>query len=298
MSKTRILVAGASGYLGSFLVKEFFARGFAVRALVRSTEKARALAEWAEEIVVAQVMEAQSLREQRVAAGCDWVISTLGITRQRDGFSCQQVDYPANRNLLREAERAGVERFGFVAVLRGRELRRTRMVGAKERFVDELVASPIAHTVIRSTGFFSDMEEILNMARSGRAFLFGRGSTRFNPIHGADLAEVVVDAMLSGDSEVEVGGPRVFTLEEIVRLAFDVLRKPPRIVHVPDVARKTVLGVLPLLTRESFYGPTQFMLAAQGLDMTAPCYGRHDLEECFADRVSLQAEKEAVGAGL
>ncbi|NTV17680.1 MAG: NmrA family NAD(P)-binding protein, partial [Chlorobiaceae bacterium] len=39
MKNQKVLVAGASGYLGRYVVKEFAERGYTVRALVRNTEK-------------------------------------------------------------------------------------------------------------------------------------------------------------------------------------------------------------------------------------------------------------------
>jgi len=39
MKKKTVLVAGASGYLGRYVVTEFARRGYAVRALVRNPEK-------------------------------------------------------------------------------------------------------------------------------------------------------------------------------------------------------------------------------------------------------------------
>ena len=40
---TRVLVAGATGYLGGYVAQELAARGYFVRALVRSEEKAQRL---------------------------------------------------------------------------------------------------------------------------------------------------------------------------------------------------------------------------------------------------------------
>jgi uncharacterized protein YbjT (DUF2867 family) len=70
------------------------------------------------------------------------------------------------------------------------------------------------------------MGDFLSMARSGRIWLFGTGATRINPIHGADLARAVVDTTEAGRGWLDVGGPEVFTQEEIAQLAFAALDRP------------------------------------------------------------------------
>lgn len=85
----------------------------------------------------------------------DAVITTVGITRQKDGLTYMDVDYGANVNLLREAERAGVSRFIYVSVLNGNNMRHLKICNAKERFVDQLSLSDIDSCVIRPNGFFS-----------------------------------------------------------------------------------------------------------------------------------------------
>ena len=66
------------------------------------------------------------------------VISTVGIARQKDGFTYMDVDYRENANLLSEAKRSGVKKFIYVSVLNGEKLSNLKIFEAKERFVTEL----------------------------------------------------------------------------------------------------------------------------------------------------------------
>ena len=50
------------------------------------------------------------------------------------------------------------------------------------------------------------------MAQKGRASVFGSGENKINPVHGADLAEVCVNALKKPEKEINVGGPKTFTL--------------------------------------------------------------------------------------
>jgi uncharacterized protein YbjT (DUF2867 family) len=130
----RALVAGATGYLGGYIVDELKRRGMWVRALVRRPEQRKLLEHRVDDIVIGQVTDAETLRG--VAKNIDSCFSTVGITTQRDGLTYEDVDFKGNLNLLREATASGVGTFVYVSVLHGRSMRGTKLVEAKERFVD------------------------------------------------------------------------------------------------------------------------------------------------------------------
>jgi len=191
------------------------------------------------------------------------------------------VDYQANINLLKEAEKSGVKKFIYVSVLNGESLRHLKICDAKERFVEELKASGLDYCIIRPNGFFSDMSDFLEMAKKGRIYLFGKGVLKTNPIHGKDLASVCVDAIKAGDKEVLVGGPETLTHQEIARSAFDVLGSEPKITNIPEWMRASVLKLLKMFTGSKTYGPIEFFMTVMAIDMIAPEYGKHRLKEHF-----------------
>jgi uncharacterized protein YbjT (DUF2867 family) len=289
----RVLVAGATGYLGRHLITQLKQDGCWVRALARRAEQAETLAD-ADEVFIGEATRPETL--SGVADGVDAVYSALGITRQRDGMSYQDVDYRGNLNLLRQAEDAGVDRFVYVSVLHGPELRRTvRLAEAKERFVDALTTSSIRSVVVRPTGYFSDMNAFLDMARRGTVYLFGDGQCRMNPISGSDLARACVAAAGSTASEVAVGGPDVFTHDEIARAAFAALGTSPRIRHVPVRLVRSAGWAAAHVTAQQVFGPLQFLLAVMTNDMVAPTIGTDHLAAHFHAEAA-RASKASVRA--
>ena len=168
-------------------------------------------------------------------------------------------------------------------VLNAEKLEHVAMVQAKQAFVDELQESTLDHTVVCPTGFFSDMEEFLSMARSGRVYLFGDGSNRINPIHGADLAEVCADALESAESQIDVGGPEVLTYREIAELAFDVLEQREKITCVPKPVVSAIVGALRWLTPAKIYGPSEFMASVMTMDVIGQPRGQRRLADYFRD---------------
>jgi uncharacterized protein YbjT (DUF2867 family) len=284
-TESRVFVAGATGYLGGFLTAEFVRRGWEVVALSRSQTGGDRLAAIGATPAVAEATDPASL--DGLFHGVEVVVSSLGITRQKDGVTYEEVDYQANVNMLRAAEAAGVQLFVYVSVFNGPELADTAMVGAKERFVQELTESPIRSLVVRPTGYFCDMEDIFAMAQKGRVWVFGNGEQALNPIHGQDLATVIVDAVQEGpaawaEGALEVGGPQELTMRGIGEIAFEALGKEPRISSVPMWLVGPLERVLPRVTPQSVYGSIQFLLAASHLSMVAPAHGSHRLADHYS----------------
>ena len=288
----KVLVAGATGYLGRFVVKAFKSRGYWVRALGRSADGLGSIEGSADELFVGEVTDPMSLAG--ACDGIDIVFSSVGITRQKDGLTYNDVDFLGNKNLLTLAEASGVSKFVYVHVLGSERMQHVALVKAKQAFVDELEYAKIDHTIISPTGFFSDMEEFLEMARSGRVFLFGDGSNRMNPIHGADLAEVCVDAAESSEQAIEVGGPEVFTYRQIAELAFDVLDQAPKITAVPKYLIRAFVGAMRRLTPIKVHGPLQFMATVMTNDVVGAPNGDRRLTHYF--RELGDARPEAAGS--
>ena len=290
----KVLVAGATGYLGQFVVRALKAKGYWIRALGRSAAKLAPVEDYADELFIGEVTDPDSLGGS--CDGIDVVFSSVGITRQKDGLTYKDVDYQGNRNLLTIAEASDVSKLVYVHVLNAEKLQHVAMIEAKQAFVDELKRSALDHTVICPTGFFSDMEEFLSMARSGRVYLFGDGSNRINPIHGADLAEVCADALERREQQLDVGGPEVFTYREIAELAFDVLEKPKKITRLPKKLIAGAVGALRWVLPVKTYGPIQFLATVMTMDVVGEMYGQRRLVDHFrrcAKAVSRKTADEA-----
>lgn len=275
-----VALAGTTGYLGKHIAKELNKRGIAPTVLTRRWGR-----EDDREISRADVKKVDFLDEHSLSGtlrGIDVVISSLGITRQKDNLTYMDVDYQANLNLLNEAVGAGVNKFIYISALHGQNLQHINIFEAKEKFVDALKNSGLDYVIIRPTGFFSDMKDFLDMARSGRIYLFGKGEKKLNPIDGKDLAEFCIDAVTTfSREEVEVGGPEIYTHTELAHLAFKSIGADTKIVYIPDIFRKIILWSLPYLMSSKKYGPIEFFLTVMNLDMVASPYGTLKIEEFY-----------------
>ncbi|WP_417887638.1 SDR family oxidoreductase [Zunongwangia sp.] len=288
MNANKVLVAGATGYLGQYLVKELKNRGFWVRVLIRK-EAQKSKFKDVDDFFIGQITEPSSIIG--ITNNIDWVFSTIGITRQKDGMTYMDVDYKGNSNLLKEALKNKVEAFQYISAINGDKLRQLKIFEAKEKFVDELKNSGIPYCVLRPNGFFSDMKDFLTMAKAGRIYLFGDGKFKLNPIHGEDLAKVCVEKMIAGVNEESVGGIDILTQNELAELALKAWQKPIKISHLPDWTRQFTIWILRTFTSSKTYGPIEFFLTLMALDNIANQYGTNRLEEFFRLEVKKMKKK-------
>lgn len=158
-----------------------------------------------------------------------------------------------------------------------------RVTAAKQKFVHDLKSSGIAYAVFYPNGFFSDMLEILEMAKKGRGYIFGNGEYKINPIHGADLAEACVKSIESTEteSEIEIGGPDLFTQKQLFEIAYQAINRVPKMIFVPIWIKSAVLWFFRTFTSERIYGPYEFFLTTLTMDMIAPAYGKHHLRRFY-----------------
>ena len=283
MSKNKILLAGATGYLGRFITEKLVEKGYDVRVVVRNKDKINLKAQNLT-ILEAQVTQPETLKN--ICENIDVVISTIGITRQKDGLTYMDVDFQANANLIDEAKRRGIKKFIYISVLNGEKLRHLKICEAKEKLGDYLKDSGIDYCIIRPNGFFSDMEDFLKMAKTGKVYLFGDGKLKLNPIHGKDLANEVVKAIGQDKKEINIGGPDLLSHNEIAELALKAYKKPIKVIHLPDWIRKLALWSVRTFTSLKTYGPIEFFMTTMVMDMEAPQFGNHQLEVFFNDKAT------------
>ena len=278
-----VLVAGATGYLGRYVVAELHNRGHLIRAVARDRDRARREGPWGspsldglvDEWALGSVTDPRFTRD--LAADVEHVVSALGVTRQK--ADPWQIDNLANLAILDSAlKHAGS--FTYINALGGDRCP-ARLTRAKSAFAQTLSVAEINSQIINPPAYFSDMTEVLAMARRGLVAVF-RPEARINPIHGADLAAYVVDRTEEGRTGTwDVGGPDVLSWRELAHLAFDAVGKRSHVLTVPAWALPPALRLTGLFSPR-LADTAQFMAWNMTRDCVAPTTGTHHLADFYA----------------
>lgn len=281
----RVLLAGASGAIGSEILTLLKAQGVWVRTLSRDAARAERLRGLADDVVVA---DATRDDVRAVARGVDVVVSALGASvgfGLRERRSYRGVDLEANTNILESAVTHGARRFVYVGVHSGPGYSSTGYVRAHEAFGGRLAQTGLGWTVVRPTGVFSALTPLVDLARRGRMALIGDGHARTNPVHPVDVAEACVRSLDEGPPEISVGGPEVLTRRAIAEAAFTAVGLPPRFFEVPPaVARAN--GALIGLVHPRLGELIQFLTAVATSEAVGPPIGTRTLLDYFRRHAS------------
>lgn len=278
----RVLLAGATGTLGARLIPAL-TQHYETTALVRPGSEAKLRETGAElsAIRLCQVTDPSTL--EGVCEGVDTVVTTVGITRQKDGLTYDQVDYQANVNLLRAAERAGVRRFLYVSVVGADKPSRVPGIDAKHRFEQELMTSSIDWIIIRPSGFFTDLLDVLKMAEKGTVWQWGNGRNAITPIDVTDLAGIIASSLSLERKAIEVGGPETLTWNEIAEICFNAIGRHPRVVHLPRWTLSALLAATKPFS-QSKYGVLSFVGHVQTGDTSAPNVGTRTFSQFLSEQ--------------
>lgn len=308
----RVLLAGATGYIGRFVARELVTRGYAVTAVVRESNaepgarRSDTLARMLPgcELCVAPVTDPSRLSGALEGRAFDAVISCIA-SRNGAPRDAWQVDCEGNKNLLDVGRRQGASHFVLLSAIC---VQRPRLAfqQAKLAFEATLQASGMDYSIVRPTAFFKSLAGQVERVLAGRPYLvFGDGRlTACKPIGEADLAGFLVDCLEDPDRRnriLPVGGPGpAITPREQGELLCRLAGKPVRIRSVTPKLFDAALAVLgplsrlapPLEAKAEFarigrYYATESMLvwneAAQAYDADAtPSHGAETLDAFYA----------------
>jgi NADH dehydrogenase len=253
-----LLLTGATGLVGSALLRRLTAAGQPVRCLVRDPrrlgpERVRV------QIALGDLSDPPSFRN--ALRGVSTVVHLAASIRDQPHGSIEELNGIATWRMVEAAERAGAERFVFFSALSASAHNRTRFLRAKALAEEAVRASSLAHTIFAPSIIYAPGDPYLTLL--GRLALLpvmpvsGAGSARYQPIWAHDVAECVMAALDMGPrasdaaERYELAGPETLSHREIVELALRAQHRHRRIVHVPTPIVSRTLRMVEALMKSA-----------------------------------------------
>jgi len=252
-----VVVTGASGFLGSHLVRRLVSLGRPVRAIVRSAESATRegrLAGVGLEIVEADVTRAETL--PKALAGATAVVHTVAVAVEKRPGSYETVNFQGTVNVVEAAKSSGTRRFINVSQLGASPDLPYRFLASKGKAQAYVAASGLDWTALRPSVIWGPEDEFANtFARLAPLSplvypVVGDGQARFQPIWVEDVVTCLVhclDDETTIGQEYELGGPEVLTLEQIQRRTLAAVGARRAFVHVPLPLMRGVVTLMETL---------------------------------------------------
>jgi len=275
-----ILLTGATGLLGSAVLRRLLARGEPVRCLVRD---ARRLGPERMRVQLATGDLADPGAFRNALRGVRTVIHLAGSERDQPGASIEELDGLATWRLLRAAERAGTGHLLWTMPLCATRHHPSRVHRAKALAEEAVAGAGIPTTTLATSLVYAPGDR--RLARLERLALLpavpltGRGAARTQPVWAEDVADGVMAALdrgPAGHARHELAGPDVLTHREVVDLVLRAAGRRRRAIPVPLAVLRAGLRAGELLA-----GPTAFTTWDEALMLAVPMLspgGAADLE--------------------
>jgi uncharacterized protein YbjT (DUF2867 family) len=260
-----ILLTGATGTVGSALLRRLTADGRPVRALVRDQ---RRLGDQRVRVQIALGDLAHPPSFRNALRGVDTVVHLAASIRDQPGASIEELNAMATLRLVRAAERAGVKRFVFFSAMNAHHHSRTRFFRAKALAEEVVEESSLDSTVFRPSIIYTPGDPWLTLldrlSRLPAVPVSGSGRARYQPVWADDVADAVVNALSSTGSTYELAGPEVLSYNDIVRAVLRARHRRRRLLHVPLPVVRVSLRVLRFATWEEAELMEESMVTERG----------------------------------
>ena len=310
--QVRVVVFGATGYIGRFVVKELVQRGFNVVAFAR--ERSGIGGRQGQESVVADfpgaevrfgdVTQPDSLAAQAFDQPTDVVISCLASRTggRKDSWA---IDYEATLNTYEQGRKAGMAHFVLLSAICVQkpllEFQKAKLaLEAKLREGED-----VSYSIVRPTAFFKSLGAQVESCRKGAPYVMFEGGelASCKPISEPDLASFIADCVTDRDKVNQVlpiGGPGdALSARQQGEMLFKALGKKPWMISLPIALMDVPVGVLeflsqrfPALQDTAEFGKIGRYYAAESMlvwdeqrqtydSEATPSYGTDTLEQFF-----------------
>lgn len=236
-----ILLIGGTGFVGSAIARELVRRAAAGGESINLTLPTRRrervkhlLVLPTAQVVAADVNDPAVLA--RLMRGQDAVISLVGILR--GDFHRAHVELPSK--IAQAAKAAGVRRIVHVSALKAATDAPSDYLRSKAAGEAALEASGLDVTIVRPSVIFGRGDSFLTLfaqlAALAPVFPLACAEARFQPVWVGDVAAVVAGCLQRPESigkSYDLGGPKVYSLRELVAYAAKISGHPRVIVGLP-----------------------------------------------------------------
>jgi NADH dehydrogenase len=285
-----VTVFGGSGFIGRYVVQKLAQQGARVRVAIRRPEEGLFLKPMGAvgQIDIVQANIRMPISVQAAVKGADIVINCVGILYEGGAQKFAAVQARGAEVIALCAKEAGVKKMVHLSAIGADAASGSKYAQSKAAGEAGVRRHMPQATIIRPSVVFGPEDDFFNRFAALAAFapvlpLVDGGHTKLQPVYAGDVGAAVVQAALddaAAGQTYELGGPKVYSMKEIMQLTLDTIHKKRLLVPVPGFALK----------------PLAFALELQPL--FAPPITRDQIELLKADNVVTEGAKGLQDLGV
>lgn len=229
----KVFLTGATGFVGSEVLRQLVAAGHTARCLIRSGSEGKLAVRERVEVRHGDVTEPETL--VGALQGCDAVIHLVGIIREFPGqrITFNRMHIEATRNVVEAAESQEVRRYLQMSANGTRENAVSDYHKTKWQAEEAVRASSLDWTIFRPSLIFGPGDAFVNMLADMLRKLpvmpvIGDGKYRMSPVAVEDVAASFVKALTLQETvgkTFHCCGPASYSYDEVLDLIGSALGK-------------------------------------------------------------------------
>lgn len=251
-----LLLTGATGLVGSALLRRLVEQGQPVRCLVRDPRRLGPLRVRVQ-ITLGDLSDPHSFRN--AMRGVDTVVHLATVTRDQPRGSIEELTAMATWRMVEAAQRTGVERFLLLSALGASAHHPARLLRAKAIAEQAVRSAGLDSTVIAPSFVYAPGDRWLTLIERLSMLpaipIPGSGRARCQPIWVQDVADCVMAALRTdageGARRYELGGPQTLSYDEAILTLLRLLASERPLVHIPAPLGAAILRRVERIAGES-----------------------------------------------
>ena len=264
----KILITGASGFVGSFLVEEALKRGLEVYAGVRKTSSRAYLIDKRINFFLMDFGDEAALTQILTDTPFEYVVHCAGVTKadKKEGFFKYNYELTKNFATILQEVNPKLEKFIYISSLAsygpadnhpGEQVVESDTPHPIDTYGESKLAAEkwlatqknLPYLIFRPTAVYGPREaEIFIFFKTfvkGLEAHIGRTKQKATFIYVKDLVRLILDATLSEISQKAyfVSDGQYYPTQELGKIARKVLKKNPIKIHIPISIVRAIAGI-------------------------------------------------------
>jgi len=227
----KILITGATGFIGKALIRHLSETDFQVRVLIHPTGKSPDLPKGIQlEAAVSGLSDIRGLRAALVGVDIVYHLASQEALGARGNLL--ETDIQGTKNLVEASQEANIDRLIFLSHLGADRASAYPIMTAKAIAEDHIRKSTLDYTILRSGIVFGSNDRFtIPLAKLIRSIplifpLPDQGDTLLQPLWVEDLANIMLWTLDNDDTrreQYEIGGPEQLSFKDIIIIMQDVM---------------------------------------------------------------------------